>query len=157
MKETTQEQLDKMSLPEKVSQHAKDVMATENSSRFLRMSFEVVGGFQDGEHQVDYPTREGQYTYDFLLGSGSLGHPLRPTIVGKSVLKVAELVDTSVSFLDFTYARFSERINQEAIEKAFFPVWEMSERLKALPQPAAQSAIEECAQQARLALSQIKP
>lgn len=156
MSEITKEQLDRMSLPEKVSQHAKDVMKTENNPRFLKMNYQFIGGPLDGEHQAQYLPKEGQYIYDFLFGGGSLGHFLNPTITGEGVIKVAELVGTGVSFLDFTFARFGMRINQEAIERAFYPIWEMSDKLHALPQLVDQSVVEQYIQKARLNLSQIK-
>ncbi|RJQ24448.1 hypothetical protein C4577_07755 [Candidatus Parcubacteria bacterium] len=154
--EVTYEELQKMSLPEKVHRHALDVMETENNVECLRGDFQVVGGVQDGVHQAEHSAAEGEYVYDFLFGGGSLGHPLRPSIFGEGVLKVAELVGTNVAFLDFTYARFEKKINPAAIERAFFPVFEMSERLKKLPQPVSQAVIDQQAQQARLTLSHIK-
>jgi hypothetical protein len=152
---TTKEQLSRMSLPEKVSQHAKDIMETENNPKFLKMNFQIVGGIRDGQYQTRYPDEEGKYVYDFLFGGGSLGHPFKPTIIGEAVYTVAMLVDTQVSFLDFTFARFGKRINQAVIKKAFYPIWEMSEKLKALPQPVAQSAIEQHIEQARIALYRV--
>ncbi len=127
----TPEELAKMSLPEKVKQHAKDVMETENNPRYLRLSYQVVGGPRDGVHEASYPAGEGEFIYDFLLGGGSLGYPLKPTKIGQAVYKVAEIVGAQVSFLDFTYARFNKRINPDAIEEAFYPIWEESEMMKA--------------------------
>lgn len=125
------EELSKLSLEEKVKQHARDVMETENNPEYLNLEF-VTSNFIKEEKQVaKYHAEEGKFIYNFLLGFGSLGHPIKPSKIGNAVYEVARQVGAKVSFLDFTYAEFDKKINPEAIEKAFYPIWEESERLKA--------------------------
>ena len=127
----TKEELAQMSLAEKVRHHAQNVVATENS-RQLGLRFQRVNAYSgvSDDSQATYPAGEGEFIYDFLLGGGSLGHPMQPTEIGQAVYRVAELVGAKVSFLDFTYARFNKKITPEVVEKAFYPIWEKSERMK---------------------------
>ena len=92
----TPEELAQMTTEEKANRYALDVLSTEGSN----------------------------YTYDFLFGGGSLGHPARPTIIGQAVCEVAREVDSpTVNFLDFTLAQFDRPITVEAVEKVFLPIW----------------------------------
>ncbi len=130
-KEVTPEELAQMTLPEKVKRHALDVMRTHNNPQYLRMGYQRVGGSLDGNHVATYVTEEESHVYDFLFGGGSLGHPMKPSIVGEAVYEVARLVEARVMFLDFTFADFTKEINAEAIETAFYPIFEQSENMKA--------------------------
>jgi len=130
----TPEELAKMPPREKARQHAQDVIKTENNPKYLRLGYCSVNTYSGASEsrEATYPAEEGEFTYDFLLGGGSLGYPLRPTKIGRAVYRVAEIVNAKVSFLDFTFARFNKRITPEAIEEAFYPVWEESDRMIAL-------------------------
>ncbi len=106
-REITPEELDKMSLSEKTKRYAADVVETERS------------------------LEKDWYAYDFLLGNGSLGYPFKPSKIGLAVERVAGQLGLSVAWnMENSWAKFEGRITPEAVEEAFYPIWEESERMK---------------------------
>lgn len=107
---TTEADLAKMTLPEKVRSYAKDVLATEtqNGDRF-------------------------QYSFLFSCGVGYIPMGIlsgRATDIGKLAVDVATKLHTTIHSVDFKLASFGTQLTEDSIYEAFYSFFEKSDGLK---------------------------